>query len=242
MSQPADTVTKVVHVVDASGAGVEGLDLADFEFVALEDGAAYTHNSTIEEIGDGDYKWTFSQPSSRAHKYIRIRPTNAAHRCVMTAARSVCYEGEVENQDLDSIYAATARPVISLTGEGTLGQKVPITLHKDRWRKLEFQIVDENDEPVALDSDYDGWAIGVRSADQSTTEWDGTGAIIVPDDSGLLTVEIPENASFFAALTEGTAQVTLYYEIVANLGGNSAKTVAIVPSSELTLSRSEYAQ
>lgn len=239
MTRPNESVIKIVHVMDVDGVAITGLTLSDFTITAYADGVTWTHGSTITELANGFYKWTYTTAPTRAQNFIQIRPSNTSYYASFSAFRGIAWVGEVEVQDLDSLYARQARPVVRLASNGALGTQQPVTMYKDRWRLLEFEIFDEDNEPVALDSDYDNWQVAVRSKDQSTTVWDGTGATITPSDDGLLQIEVPENASFFDALDEGEDQTVLYWEVTADVGGVSTKTIAVIPSSQLMLKRSE---
>lgn len=237
--RPGDTTTKVFHVMDADGAPVTGLTLSDYTIVAYNNGVVYTHSSAITELTGGNYKWTYVTPATRGEVWINCQPNAAANTIAHAKTRSVSFAGEVENQDLDSVYAANARPIITLRGSGTIGQVQALVLSQNRFRRLEFTFVDSNGDPVLLDTDYDNYLIAVRSADQATTIWDGADATITPDDSGVLTVDIPEDASFFDALDVGETSALLYYEITADFEQNADQTISLVPSSPLTLNRVE---
>lgn len=235
--RPGDTTTKIFHVMDADGVPVTGLTLSDFTIVAYNNGVTYTHSSAITELTGGNYKWTYALPATRGDVWINCQPNAAANTIAHAKTRSVSFAGEVENQDLDSVYAANSRPIIALRSSGTIGQVQPLVLSQNRYRLLEFSFIDSNGDPVLLDTDYGNWIIAIRSLDQTTTQWDGS--LLTPDDSGILTVEIPEDATFFDALDAGEISTQLYYEITADLDHDADKTVSMVPSSLLTLTRVE---
>ncbi len=241
MTQPAESVTKVFHVMNAAGVPVTGLVLASFTITAYLNGVTYAHSSTITEKSLGWYAWTYNTAVTSGQELINIQPVNASYRCCITATRSLSFSGEVEDQDLDSLYVRQARPSVTVRGTGTLGEQIPITLSQNRYRLMEITIVDQDDVPILLNTDYNNWTIAVRSADQTTTEWEGTVAdVLTVSDSGLLTIEWPEDASFFAALATGAiTPAQLYWEVTGDLDHDTAKTVSVIPSSSLLIERVE---
>ncbi len=217
-----------------------GLATADFNFIAYKNGATWSHGSVVVHIAAGWYTHTYTTPPIASQFIINAQPINTNYRSSPVAFRSVSYQGEVEDQDLDSLYVRQARPVVTIRGTGTVGQIQPITLYNNRYRKMEFTFVDQDDVPIMLATTYDNVALAVRSADQSTVVYSSS-SITTIYDSGLMRIEWPEDAGFFAtAMPIGTvAPVQLYWEVTGNLGHDVTKTVSLIPSSILNLLRSE---
>lgn len=245
MVQPADTLSKLFLVTDAAGAAVTGLTLAsNFTFTAWSktyggSWATYSSSPTVTEIGSGYYSVDWSSPSNAGWWAAKISANSASHFLDENK-----WQGEMENQDGDSIFGSVARPIVRVTGSGTLGQITSLELIADRYASRTWTFVDANGDPVDVSSDYSNYALSVRSEDQTTTVWDGTNgsplAFGLTASSNALTATFPEDATFFSAIATGATQpVKLFYEITGDLGGDTAKTVALVQSSPLLLYRSE---
>jgi hypothetical protein len=116
-----------------------------------------------------------------------------------------------------------------------------------RQRELTVTCVDAAGTPItSLGTDYPSASLrmSVRSADQTTTKWDAgpTGTpsgFSIATSGAVLSITIPETATFFSALAAGAMSATLYYEVTGDYGGDSAKTRPLIRSSTLTLLRRE---
>jgi hypothetical protein len=242
-------VSSVVHrtfrVTDpGTGVGVTGLTSANFTLASYKRPyggawATYAASIAIAEIADGWYGLTFTNPSTAGYRLVTIKANvPASHKLNISAI-----DGEVMTQDLATIFAATARPVVRIASTGSVGQTVPLSMVAKRWFQRTFTFVDSSGDPITLLSTYGSFRISVRAKDQDDPDafWDGTD--LVADDAGNLVVTIPEDADFFDALPEPTLEsqdtVVLRYEIAADYNSEAAKTVSLVPSSQLTLTRYE---
>jgi hypothetical protein len=125
---------------------------------------------------------------------------------------------------------------------GNFGQPLPLTLYAYRYKTWTITFKNTDGSPYDV-SGFTGLAMSVRSQDQTTTKWDATNGspagVVLTVASNVMTVAVPENAAFFAALAAGTASASLYYEITGDAGGDTAKTQPMIPSSSLLLGRRE---
>lgn len=252
MVQPANTVTKFLRRTTAAGVAVTGQVLANFAITAWHHPnggvpASHTHASTITEMSGGIYAWTYTLPATAGHYGFDIGPasgTDTVEFCGVT--------GELESADLDSLNAAVSRPIIGLTSQGTIGQTQAITLVNKRYRELVFSFVDSNGDDVDMTT-YSNITFGVRSPTDQTLTPPKVDAIngtttagstyVITAAVGTVTVKIPEDATFFV-LTEGATPddngtMDLYYELTGDQAATATKTVALIPSSVLTLIRRE---
>ncbi len=251
MSKINDNVYRCFRVVNpATGLGVTGLLLADFTIVGYKRAygaspwAVYALGAAIAEIADGWYGLDFTNPAAAGYRLATIKPVLATYQLTHAG-----WDGEVMSQDLASIYAAVAKPVVTVSSSGSVGQIVPLTLIAYRYRQLVMVFRDQNGVAIDFPATYNNLQLGIRDKTQSdaTAKWDLTTAVptvgtISGDASGNLTVTFPEDATFFAKIANPATTLdpySLQYEITGDLLAVS-KTVSLVPSSPLTLLRREY--
>jgi hypothetical protein len=247
--RPGDTVIRCFKVLDPAGAVVAGLTLSDFAAVGIANAygaAAFTDIATpgfaIAAIAghSGWYRMSHAFPPSAGFCGIDIVPTNPLYRVVMPS-----WSGEIENQDLDRLYAAVAKPVVTLASAGSIGQQVALTLVTKRYCLLEFAFVDSAGAKIDMTSGvtYTNFAWSVRAYPDQTAsppKFDKTTGIVGSD--GLVQVPVLESSSFFSYLTEGASaadSVTVRHELTADLVAVANETVALVPSSALIITRRE---
>ena len=248
--KPGDTISKLVRVVDASGTAVTGLTLAsNFTFTAYQEAyggstfTTYSASATLTEVGSGMYRLQWTLPAAAGFWAAHLAPDAPSSHYLFEEF----WQGEVEAQDLDSIYGSVVTPQVTLTGEGTIGQKVGMTLVAYRWAQRTFTFLDDNGDPVDIENDYGTYTIGINAEDHTTLTSDATngattaaGTWGLTASSNVLTLTVPEDAPFFDQEPSNSVQPTqLYYEITANKGGDATQTVALVRHSPLTLLRRE---
>lgn len=247
--RPGDTQHRVIRVINpATGAVVTGLTLAAFTVTALARGygaavwTAWTHGATLTEIGSGDYALAFTAPPTAGWWKFRIVHTAGTYQTDVTA-----YEGELENQDLDSIYAAGSPYSGSVSTATELGTQIPLDLVAYRWRSIDITL-ETNGVPVDLTT-YGNLRLSVRSKNQTSIKLDAsngspTGFVLTGSVAGVLHIEFPEStgagvADIYAALAAGEDETSLYYEVTGDVGSDAAKTVPLIRSSSLRLLRRE---
>ncbi len=195
MTQPVDTVTKYFQVINVTTSlAVPSLTDADFAFLGLmkQPGVAattYTTNDEIEEPSAGFYAWTYDKPSVKCHDGQSIIPVNAAH-----LIQFISVQGELENQDLDSLAALSAAPLGGAVTSFAFGALIPMdrSVYRARTVSQAFTGLDLST------AEYDNWQIGISDDTHLLLRWDcGSGKIdgfsITGDASGNLTIVWPES-------------------------------------------------
>lgn len=244
MAQPGTTTHRVIRVQSAVGAAVTGLVTADFTFTGYQRAftasvwSTYTTSAAITEIGGGLYALAFVLPASAGWFDFYITPDDATQ-----VVFSDHFEGEVESQDLDSIYANIVRTAAIPSGNNLLGTEVPGELVAYRYNQWSIAIVDQSGAAIDL-TGYGTLTLGVRSLDQSTIKLDmtngsPTGFAISGTAGGILTVTWPETTGSGAADIYASITTARWYEITGDLGSDTSKTVPIIRSSPLTILRRE---
>lgn len=241
--QPGDTVYFVVYRQTAGGAASTGKVLADFNIVGYKDGVITSASPSIASIGSG-IKW-------QAYKLGVTLPATGPYQfaCLVEPASGTdiiqggYITANVEQQDLDSVTALVIRPTGSLSSTSVMASNV--TLNVISYRQTPIAVSVTNQAGTAVDlSSYSNWKFSV---------WDKThsGSILYTDAldisgsiAGALTFTIPETAAFYsqiaAAYSSNNDSVTLYYDVIGDLGGDAAKTRTILRG-QLILLRSEGA-
>lgn len=248
--QPGGLLPKVIRVTDSSGAPVTGLTLAAFTTSALGRGygatvwTTYSAGFVLTEIGSGRYGVDFALPTSAGQFDVELLPVDATR--TVTPNR---WQGEVETQDLDSLYGNIVKPVALPTQGATLGLPYPGELVAYRWNSWTIPVKDQAGADIDLSSPaYNNLKLSVRSKDQTTIKLDavdGVGGFVITGTLGQLYIEWPETtgsgvADIYAWLAKGAIKADpLYHEVTGDKDSNAAHTVPIIRSSELIISRRE---
>jgi hypothetical protein len=254
--KPLEANAKIFQVLNAStGALVSGLTLSDFTIVHkyIPSGsttpAAWTHGATITAVSGlaGYYAINFASPPASVFWFLYPQPNNAAY--IFNPVPG--YQAELETQDVDSLYANLIRTSVQDQTKVYLGQTISnaskVAFRYDVWT---FTILQGN-TPVDL-SGYTNIKMGIRSPDQTAIKYEavsGTGGwTITANSAGLLTITWPEaitnagtlGGDVYSWLGIGkTSAEPLYIEVTGDVGGDTAKTVPIIRSSQITLLRRE---
>ena len=246
--QPGGTCVRLIRIRDAADAAVTGLTLAALTVEAYAHGygaanwTTYAASAALTEIGGGRYRLTHTLPAAAGWFDVFVLP-NDATRTVFDDH----WQGEVETQDLDSLYANVVKSVALPTQGALLGNVVPGELVAYRWNRWQIPITDIAGAPIDL-SGYTNLTLSVRSKDQTTKKLDATNGgswVITANASGIITIEWPESTGAGAAdiygwlVTGDLTKEPLYYELVGDQAGNAARTVPILRSSQLTITRRE---
>ncbi|MFA7301937.1 MAG: hypothetical protein WC069_06525, partial [Candidatus Shapirobacteria bacterium] len=157
----------------AAGAASAGKVLADFTIRAYNNGVYYDCTPTIAEI-ETTGAWTtyilevVLDAGTPYWNHIIVQPASGTD-LVYPAA----FSGEIESQDLDSIYGVVSRPTASLSDASLLSSEVQIEIIANRYNTMSLAIVDQAGDPVDL-STHDNWLFNV---------WDKThsGSILYSD-------------------------------------------------------------
>ena len=253
MTEPSNSIAKFFYIGLAAGTPVTALAIGNFTVVAAykprsSATVAWTHASALVDLGallgagwNGWYAWMYTMPSvGDSDCMIDIKPNSAAHFLRFAAAL-----GELEPKDLLSIYNAASKPVVTITGQGTLGQVTPITLVAKRYRRLTFTFVDNNGANIDMTAGttYTNFVFGTRSkTDQTLTPPKADQTTGITGGVGYVDVVILEASSFFNILTEGATpldKIEILYELTADLVAVASETIPLVQSSPLTIVRRE---
>jgi hypothetical protein len=243
--QPNGSITKFLRILDVDGQPVPALDETDLTITAWHKPyggalATFTHGTTLTEVATNFYALTFTGPTTAGQWGYWAIPTDATYQIEWAQISD-----ETENQDNDSLYNAVARPIIGLTGQGTIGETVPLSMVAHRYRVLRFTFVDSAGVNVDMTSGttYENFRWSVRDPEDQTeanAKYDQSSNITAGD--GWVQVVVLEAASFFSAIAEDDTvedKKDLRHELVADIVAVSGETIALVPSSVLTLTRRE---
>lgn len=254
--KPGEANAKIFQVLNAStGAVVTGLTLSDFTINHrhIPNGstspASWTHGATIAEDGSypGSYTINFASPPACKFWYLYPKPNNTAY--IFNPVPG--YQAELETQDVDSLYANLIRTTVQDQTKVYLGQPISnaskVAFRYDVWTFT----IQQGNTPVDL-SGYTNVTLGIRSADQAKIKVNATngvgGWVITANNAGLLSITWPEaitnagtdGGDMYSWLGVGKLSAEpLYLEVTGDIGGDTAKTVPIIRSSQLTLLRRE---
>jgi hypothetical protein len=253
MTEPGNAIAKLIYRETAAGAAVTGSVIGDFTLVAayLPRGGsptAWSLGAVLYDLGallgaawNGYYFLKVTTPSvGDIDAGFDIKVASGTD-----VVRVASFTGEIEPKDLLSIFNAVNQPVVTLSGNGTIGQVTPLTLIAKRYRQVTFTFVDANGANIDMTSGttYTNYPFSVRSkTDQNATppKMDQTTGISA--GNGYVTVTILEAASFFSAMPEGASPsdtLEVRYELTADLVAVTGETVSLVQSSPLTIARRE---
>lgn len=243
--RPGDlSCPRCFKVLDPAGAPVAGLTAGDFAVLVLANAYGATAYADVSPAGiaiaaiaghAGYYRLAHNYPAAAGWLAVDVVPVNPLHQVV-----PLCWSGEVENADLDRLNANLQNPIVTLQLGGSLGQPVALSLVAHRHAVIPFAFTGVDMTPGVTYTNY-RWS--VRDAKDQTlaaAKYDQTTGILAAD--GLVTITIPETASFFSVMPEGASPADRYelrHELVADLVSASGETVSLVPSSSLTLQRRE---
>lgn len=244
--RPSDLNPRPFYVCDSSGAPVTGLVTGSFTYRAIRtppggSPAAWTHSTTVVEIGSGWYVAIPTMPSMACNWLYQV--IHATHIVTPFA-----WEDELEAWDRDAIASLIAKPIVRVQGQGTVGQPVALDpIYAYRKAVIVIGVVDADGDPAPLTTDYasGSWKVGFRS--QTTQSGaaprldavDGTPAgfgLLIADGSIIIT--IPDDLSIFGAMTEGaspTDQMTIDMEVTAEQP--AGQTCSVVAPSALTIKK-----
>ncbi len=228
--RPGDTVQFVVYRQTAAGAASTGKVLADFNVVGYKDGVVTSMSPAIASIGTGinwqAYKLSLTLPASGPYQFACLIEQASGTDIVSPQF----FSGEVEQQDIDSIYDVASRPTASLTSSTLLASQIQLEMIAYRECPLSISIVDQAGTAIDL-SGYNNWKFSVWDKTHSGSILYTAAASLAGSAGGTVTALIPEDAAFFSqianAFTASEDFVTLYYDIIADAAATSSKTRTI---------------
>ncbi len=229
--RPGDTVTFVVGRQTSAGAASTGKTLSDFTIQAKKDGVNVTLSPTVTErdtVGTWrEYAIAFVLPVNGPYNFhMRIVPASGTD-----VLNPGVFMGEAEQQDIDSIYATTIRPVGSLSTSSVFASEVQLEMIAYRYNSIAVHIVTQGGADVDL-SGYNNWRFSVWDKTHSGSVLYTSALDIAGDASGSLTFHIPENAAFYsqiaAAVTASSDFATLYYDVIGDAASDATKTQTVL--------------
>ncbi len=229
--QPGDTISFVVMRQTAAGVAASGKVLADFTIRSYKNGVYYDATPTITEIETTGVWTTYIltcvlAASGPYWNHVVIQAASGTDVCSPNQ-----FAGEVEAQDLDSVYAVVSRPTAALSTSSLLSSELQLELVAYREAPLSFNIVDQSGAAIALNG-YNNWRFSVWDKTHSGSILYTNAIGLAGSAGGVVTGLIPEDAAFFSQIATGLAAsedfVTLYYDIIADAAATTTKTRTIL--------------
>lgn len=224
MAQPSETITRTFFVEDASGVAITGLVTADFAGPGYRNGAVSAISFTVAEIGAGVYSVAYTLPASAGLVDFYFAPVLATR-----FIRWPDLSEEVEQHDLTSLYGAVAKPTIVLNATGAPSNEIELKFITGDQHEATFTV--KNSDGTVVDlvaAGYSNWKFGVKNALQTAVP--GVvpyllNANISGDANGVITMVIPEGASFYGLLATGESATTgARWSLEADYAGDATKT------------------
>ena len=221
--RPGDTFYPVITVKNSTtGAPVTGLLTANFAVAYYHGTTTPTASFTVTELSLGRYRVNLVLPATAG--FLNAFVTAAGYD-----VENGRLQGEIEEQDLDSVYALVVRPIAQTSGTSAIASEVQLEINSRRYTELTVSIVDQSGAPIDM-SGYNNWRFNVWTRTHSGSVYSlATG--IVGTAGGVVTWSIPEDAAFNSemdtAILLGDSSVTLFYDMIADKAATLAKTQSV---------------
>lgn len=233
--RPGD-VDSVVITVKNAGVAVLGLVTANFTVAYYLDATVPTAVFTVTEISGGRYRVALTLPGTAGYFSIFIT-SNAGY-----TVENGRWFGQLEAQDITSLYAIVVRPQSQLAGTSALASEVTLNLNANRRKSLTVSVVDQAGAVVDL-SGYNNWRFTVWDQKHAATIYSLSSGI-TGSALGVVAWVVPETAGFFAqidaVIANGDSQMVLYFDMIADQAATPANTECIFRG-QLVLTRYEGA-
>ncbi len=149
--RPGDTpVYFTIFRQTSAGAASTGKTLSDFTIKGYKDGVSASLSPSIASIETAGtwqaYKFGVTLPSSGPYQFSVIVQAASGDDLVSPQIIS----GEVEAQDLDSLYATVSRPVGSLSSASLLASETQLEMVAYRENPIALSLVDQAGDPIDL--------------------------------------------------------------------------------------------
>jgi len=202
-----------------AGAAATGKVIGDLTYKITLDGvdAGITPTlTTVATVGNWRlYTLGLTAPATAGQLVIHLEPDDG-HLSYDTISDDVVLYSP------DDIIALITSPVVATLTSGGPSGDTTLRLVKSTYVPIVFTVRDATGTVVDL-SGYNGADFSIRSKDQTTTTYSQTTGIAMTA-GGLVTIEVPEAASFYAALTTGVDSIELYWDFVADEAATATKT------------------
>ncbi len=137
------------------------------------------------------------------------------------------FNGEVEQQDIDSIYGTVVRPIVSSSTSTVFSSAFDLNLIAYRNTPVAASITDQTGAAIDL-SGYNNWRFSVWDKTHSGSILFTSALDITGSNVGAISFTVPETAAFYsqiaAALTAGNDNTILYYDVIADYAADATKT------------------
>jgi hypothetical protein len=202
-----------------AGAAATGKVIGDLTYKITLNGVDAGLTATLTEgatVGSWRlYLLGFTSPATVGDIVIHLEPNDGVLSYDTITDSVVLYSA-------DDLLALVTSPVIATLTSGGPSGDTTLRLVKSTYVPIAFTVRDATGAVVDL-SAYNAGDFSIRSKDQTTTTYSQTTGITMTA-GGLVTIAVPENASFYAALTTGIDGVELYWDFVADEAADTAKT------------------
>lgn len=234
-----DTIYLTATVRTAAGAIVDGLASGTFTVASYFNGVLTALSVTITGYGGGTGRYLFAVQLPTTAGWLDIYVSNGSN--IMDVRG---WSGDIELQDLDTVYAVVAVPVVLSSAGAKVGATKDLTINARRRTLIAVTVTDQAGAAVDL-SGYSNWRFTVWDKTHS-----GGSALyslttgITGSALGALAFTIPETAAFNSvidtAIAAGEDTATVYFDVIADAGGVAASTDCIMRG-QLVLTRWEGA-
>lgn len=223
---PADTWKMTIGIQTpagvAAGAGVLVGDLSVRGYVNGVVSALAPALTFIETVGVwSQYRLDIVLPALSVDAVTWFKAVMQPVAPLVYALDRLAAEVELEPADLGLLYAIAAVPVISVISAGGPVGDLSIRVVKSDYAVVSFTVKDQAGAAIDL-SGYSTPQFGVKDQAQATTYLQTAG--ITMTSGGLVTIAIPEGASFYALLTTGVDQIGLFFSFNADQAADATKT------------------
>jgi hypothetical protein len=224
MGQPGDAVVRTIYRKSAGlGLPVTGKVTADFTVGAWLDGVVASVSASITEIGsagpDGQaYKLAYTNPGTKGRFALRAPAASPSTDIVWPE-----FEEEIENNDNDSLYNVLVVPVVSVVSLGGPQGDISLRVVNGDYAPVSFTVKDQSGAVVDL-SGYNNAHFRVWNKLHATmVAYDQTAGITMTA-GGLVTIGIPEGASFYSEWTTSEDPAIRYWQFTADQAADATKT------------------
>ncbi len=218
---PGATVTYTIGRRTPGGLAVAGKLAADFLVAMYLDGVPASVSPSWAEIGRNgswqEYACGLVLPATKGQVKLTWQVVAGYDQLSPSADQFALL-----NNDDDALAAIIASPIVSVVNAGGPQGDIALRLVKNTYAPIAFTVRDQAGNPINL-SAYNNPIFAVKNKAQTVLAYSQSSGITM-SAGGLVTIGVPETASFYAQLTTGVDQISLYYTLLADEAADTAKT------------------